>query len=153
MYTGSETPAEKAKAIDAFVNGPSRVLIMSLRSGAGVDGLQHTCSAAVIGELDWSPAVHDQFIGRLARDGQESPVVSYFLVSDEGSDPVISEVNGIKREQQDGIRNPLAADTFERLEIDPARVKRLAEHYLRKTTRKRATEAAVRSVAASGVGA
>lgn len=137
MYTGSETPAEKARAIDAFINGPSRLMIMSLRSGAGVDGLQHACSACVIGELDWSPAVHDQFIGRIARDGQESAVVAYFLVSDEGSDPVVSEVNGIKREQQDGIRNPLGADVFEHLEADPGHVKRLAEHYLRKMHQKR----------------
>lgn len=137
MYTGSETPAEKARAIDAFVNGPSRVLIMSLRSGAGVDGLQNVSSAVVIGELDWSPAVHDQLIGRLARDGQESPVVAYFLVSEEGSDPVVAEVNGIKREQQEGIRNPHSDDVFEHVEIDPARVKRLAEHYLRKQARRR----------------
>jgi superfamily II DNA or RNA helicase len=137
MYTGSETPAQKQKAIDAFVNGPSRLMIMSLRSGAGVDGLQQVCSACVIGELDWSPAVHDQFIGRIGRDGQQDPVVAYFLVSDEGSDPVIAEVNGIKREQQEGIRNPLAAESLERLEIDPERVKRLAEHYLRKMQKKR----------------
>lgn len=138
MYTGSETPAEKMKTFEAFVNGPSRLMIMSLRSGAGVDGIQDVCSAAVIGELDWSPAVHDQFIGRLARDGQESPVVAYFLVSEEGSDPVLAEVNGIKREQQEGIRNPHSEESFERMEIDPDRVKRLAEHYLRKMRQKRA---------------
>jgi SNF2 family DNA or RNA helicase len=134
LYTGSETAADKAKALETFVSGPSRVLIMSLRSGAGVDGLQHVCSAAVIGELDWSPAVHDQFIGRLARDGQPSPVVAYFLVSEEGSDPVIAEVNGIKREQQEGIRNPMATELFEELQVQPERVKRLAEHYLKKTS-------------------
>lgn len=60
LYTGSETPAQKDAAVQAFVSGESRLLIMSLRSGAGVDGLQHCCSTMVFGELDWSPGVHEQ---------------------------------------------------------------------------------------------
>jgi superfamily II DNA or RNA helicase len=106
MYTGSESPTQKEKALKAFTDGDSRVLIMSLRSGAGVDGLQHVCSLGVFGELDWSPAIHDQCIGRLARDGQEAAVAAYFLVSDQGSDPVVSEVLELKRQQSEAIRDP-----------------------------------------------
>src|SRR5579884_3848269 len=43
---------------------------MSLRSGAGLDGLQEDCTVGVFGELDWSPEQHRQCIGRLDRDGQ-----------------------------------------------------------------------------------
>jgi superfamily II DNA or RNA helicase len=61
MYTGSESPAAKQRAKDAFLDDDDcRVFVMSLRSGAGLDGLQQACSVAVFGELDWSPAMHDQ---------------------------------------------------------------------------------------------
>lgn len=112
LYTGRETPAKKQTAFEAFtrpLDSPgftSRVLIMSLRAGAGLDGLQDHASVVVFGELDWSPATHDQCIGRLARDGQEATVAAYYLVAAEGSDPTISEVLQLKRQQAEPIRNP-----------------------------------------------
>jgi SNF2 family DNA or RNA helicase len=106
LYTGTETTNQKAAAAEAFTNGDARVLIMSLRAGAGLDGLQHCSSVVVFGELDWSPEMHNQCIGRLARDGQENSVVAYFLVSNEGSDPVMSEVLELKRQQAEPIRDP-----------------------------------------------
>jgi superfamily II DNA or RNA helicase len=87
MYTGSESPDQKQKALDEFTNGSSRILMMSLRSGAGVDGLQKVCSVAVFGELDWSPQVHD----------------AYFLHSSEGSDPPILEALDVKRNQAEPL--------------------------------------------------
>lgn len=105
-YTGTESTTQKEKAAAAFLDGTARVLIMSLRSGAGLDGLQTRSSVLVFGELDWSPATHDQCIGRLARDGQEATVAAYYLVAEEGSDPVISEVLQLKRQQAEPIRNP-----------------------------------------------
>jgi CO dehydrogenase/acetyl-CoA synthase gamma subunit (corrinoid Fe-S protein) len=67
MYTGTESPAEKEKSKMAFVNGETNLFIISLRSGIGLDGLQQRCSTVVIGELDHSPKVHDQLIGRADR--------------------------------------------------------------------------------------
>lgn len=109
MYTGSESPAAKQRAKEAFVDGDSRVLVMSLRSGAGVDGLQEACHVAVFGELDWSPAVHRQAIGRLDRPGQTEQVLAYFLTSEEGADPTMIEVLGTKRMQADPFVDPDAA--------------------------------------------
>lgn len=108
MYTGSESPMQKARTEDRFVNDPScRVMIMSLRSGAGVDGLQKVSRTAVFGELDWSPQVHAQGIGRLRRDGMgDDPVVAYFLTSDQGSDLPIMDVLQVKRQQGE----PLTTD-------------------------------------------
>lgn len=83
----------------------------------------------VCGELDWSPAVHEQAIGRVHRDGQGDPVVAYFLVSDEGSDPVVLDVLGLKRGQLEGIRDP-AGEILESRRLDAVRV--LAESYLRR---------------------
>lgn len=109
MYTGSESPNQKDEAKRRFVSGETPILIMSLRSGAGLDGLQGTCRTVVFGELDWSPAVHEQAIGRVHRDGQGDPVCAYFLVADSGSDPVVADVLGMKQGQIAGIRDPYAA--------------------------------------------
>jgi superfamily II DNA or RNA helicase len=126
LYTGTESPIEKQTAADKFMTGASRVMLMSLRAGAGLDGLQNRCSVAVIGELDWSPEVHKQFIGRLARDGQESTVAAYYLVTDAGSDPVISDVLQLKRQQAEPIRDP-DAPLYQQAVDTSDRIRRLAQ--------------------------
>jgi hypothetical protein len=137
LYTGSESPAAKDKARDRFINDKDcRVLIMSLRSGAGLDGLQEACRVAVFGELDWSPAMHDQCLGRLHREGQADPVVGYFLTCDYGSDPTVMEVLGVKRGQSEPLRDP-DVQLFEQMEPDGDRVRRLAEALLAKAKRGR----------------
>lgn len=103
FITGSETPAQKEAAKTAFMDGNIDVLILSLRSGAGIDGLQHVCHNVVFGELDWSPHVHDQIIGRLDRPGQQHPVQAYYLNVDDGSDPFIINLLGVKRNQHDAL--------------------------------------------------
>lgn len=129
MFTGSETAAQKQASKDRFEKGETQVMLMSLRAGAGVDGLQNVCRTVVFAELDWSAGVHEQCVGRIYRDGQPDPVVAYFLVADEGADPVIAERLGLKREQCDGIRDP-QHDVVEEFQSDPGRAKALAEHYL-----------------------
>lgn len=105
-FTGEETPNQKEAARLRFTSGDAQVMIMSLRAGAGLDGLQMCCRTVVFGELDWSPAVHEQATGRVFRDGQKDPVVAYYLVSDQGSDPVVQSALGVKRMQLEGVRNP-----------------------------------------------
>lgn len=109
MYTGSESQGQKRKAKEAFLSGETLLMIMSLRSGAGLDGLQHVAAHAVYGELDWSPQVHTQFTGRLRRRGQLRPVTAHFLHVDGGSDPVVMSTLGLKASQSHGILNPFAA--------------------------------------------
>lgn len=127
LYTGSESAAAKEAAVEKFVRGESNLLIVSLRSGAGLDGLQFRCRTPVFGELDWSYSVHEQCIGRVFRDGQPDPVTAYFLVSEEGADPLMTEVLGLKREQLDGIRGmkPIQQRTD-----NGESVKRLAQQWL-----------------------
>jgi SNF2 family DNA or RNA helicase len=109
----------------------TRLLVVSLRSGAGLDGLQEAAHVAVFGELDWSPGMHDQCIGRLHRDGQDEAVVAYFLVSDQGADPVMAEVLNLKRQQSEPIRDP-DAELFEQAEDTRDRVRRLATDLLKR---------------------
>jgi hypothetical protein len=135
MYTGSETAVQKERSRDAFVKGDSRVLLMSLRSGAGLDGLQHACRTVVHGELDWSPKVHHQCDGRVHRDQQEHPVVSYYLYADHGSDPIMLDVLGVKRQQADGITDPNAPLVEAVQQVDPGHIRRLAEEYLKQQGR------------------
>lgn len=131
LYTGSETTAAKEASIARFTSNDTPILIMSLRSGAGVDGLQHHCRTVVFGELDWSPGVLEQCIGRVHRDGQRDPVVAYYLLSEHGADPIMSDVLGVKRQQIEGLRDPRGA-SFEELQVDENHVKKLAAAYLSK---------------------
>jgi len=128
MYTGSETAAEKGRAASRFLNGETDVLIMSLRSGAGLDGLQRRSSTMVFGELDWSPGVHHQCIGRLDREGQTAPVTAIFLVTDDGSDPPMMEVLGLKASEASRIVDPHLGVTA--VHSDYSHVKRLVQRYL-----------------------
>jgi SNF2 family DNA or RNA helicase len=133
LYTGSESENQKEAAKKAFCNGETNLLVISLRSGAGLDGLQYSgCRTVVFGELDWSPAVHEQSAGRVHRDGQDDAVVAYYLISDSGADPIIADVLGVKRAQLEGIRDPDGPTGLERLDVGGAHIKRLAEELLRK---------------------
>lgn len=125
MYTGTESRAAKRRAKEDFVSGKSPLMLISLRSGAGLDGLQHQCRDVVIGELDWSPMIHKQLIGRLRRNGQIHQVNAHFMIANGGSDPLMVEVLGLKSSQSQGIMDPFLAPQ-ETLN-DESRMKRLAE--------------------------
>jgi SNF2 family DNA or RNA helicase len=129
LYTGSESPTQKEANKNKFLRGESKLMIISLRAGAGMDGLQDICHCCVFGELDWSPGVHEQCIGRIHRDGQDDPVLVYYLLADDGSDPVMSEVLGVKKQQIEGVRDP-NQDLVTKLQTDGDHIKRLAEKFL-----------------------
>jgi hypothetical protein len=84
----------------------SELLIMSLRSAAGIDGLQHRCSPVAFGDLDWTPGVHHQSNERVSRDGQTQLVMALFWVCDDGSDPPMMEVLGIKASDAAQVIDP-----------------------------------------------
>lgn len=130
MYTGSETPAAKERAKQACLAGEVSLLILSLRSGAGLDGLQDHFATVVFGELDWSPGIHHQVIGRLDRDRCESlkRVNAIFLVTDDGSDPPMMEVLGLKASQAEQVVDPLAP--VKSVHSDMSAIRMLAARYL-----------------------
>jgi len=128
MYTGSETASQKEAAKARFLDGETDLLIMSLRSGAGVDGLQFRCATGIFGELDWSPGIHQQCIWRLDREGQTNPVTAFFLVTDDGSDPPMMDVLGIKASEAQHIVDPYLG--VEVKENDTSHLRKLVERYL-----------------------
>ncbi|MEZ0262040.1 MAG: SNF2-related protein [Alphaproteobacteria bacterium] len=128
MYTGSETAAQKDREKKRFIQGEAKILIMSLRSGAGIDDLQHVCSTGIFGELDWSPGIHQQCIWRLDREGQKNPVTAFFLVSDDGSDPPMMDVLGLKASEANQIIDPHLGVQVN--DNDTSNMRRLVERYL-----------------------
>lgn len=130
LYTGSETALEKAAAKRAFMSGETDCIIMSLRSGAGLDGLQHRCATVVHGELDWSREVHKQLAGRLRPHARPDPITEIYIVADGGSDPLIASVQGLKASQAFGIIDP--GRGVQNVTSDDSRIKALAKMYLEK---------------------
>jgi hypothetical protein len=129
LYTGSESPKQKDTAKRAFIDGETDLMIISLRSGAGLDGLQKRCSTVVIGELDWSPQVIEQLLGRVDRPGQTAEqITAIFLYTNEGSDPPIMTVNAIKRDQARGVTDPGLG--VQSVFTDVERIKLLARQFL-----------------------
>lgn len=136
LYTGSETAAGKKRSFEAFTQGRSRVMFISLRSGAGIDGLQQHCRDVVFGELDWSPQVHYQVIRRLRRPGMPTwaapgvpwEVTAHYVHTNGGSDPVLLETLGVKADQSRGINDPGVAPKAKY--SDDSRIKRLAQYVL-----------------------
>jgi SWI/SNF-related matrix-associated actin-dependent regulator of chromatin subfamily A-like protein 1 len=103
FVTGEETANEKERAKEAFINGRTNLIIISLRAAAGIDGLQNRSNLTVFGELDWSPGIHSQCEDRVHRMGQMQSVMSYYLVSSGGSDEQMLEALGLKTAQIKGI--------------------------------------------------
>lgn len=130
FYTGQETPATKREHEEAFVSGDARLLIMSVRAGIGLDGLQGVCRTMVVGEFDWSPAVHEQNEGRLDRPGQTHPVFAYYCHVLEGSDPDVIALLRDKRKQSAGVLSN-EGEMFANIG-DKRHVRELALRYLKK---------------------
>lgn len=130
MYTGSESAKEKDEAVKSFVEGDSKVFIISLRSGSGLDGLQKVCSTVVFGELDWSPHVMDQVVARLDRDGQTQHVQAYYLTIADGADPFMIQVLSSKRSQHDGLIEGKQSEVEVIKTVDSNRVRDMAKAYL-----------------------
>jgi hypothetical protein len=53
----------------------------------------------------------------------------HYLISEDGSDPIIADILGIKRGQIEGVVNP-DGDLIEKSEVEPGYIKRLAGDYL-----------------------
>ena len=97
FITGRETDRQKDEAAQAFMEGKTDLLCVSLRSASGLNLQRATC--VVFGELDWSPAVHSQAEDRAHRIGQTDSLLCYYLVPPKGSDRDMQDALGLKVSQ------------------------------------------------------
>ncbi|NYF36323.1 hypothetical protein [Stenotrophomonas sp. JAI102] len=54
--------------------------------------------------------------------------MAYFLLSDSGRDPIVSDVLGVKREQIEGVRSP-GEHLVERLDVGESKLRSLAQQF------------------------
>lgn len=102
--TGRESSAQKDAAVRGFSKGDADCILLSLRSTAGIDGLQERGTCVVFAELDWSPAIHAQCRDRLHRHGVKAEsVLAYFMISSTSYDVIVQEKLGLKIGQITGL--------------------------------------------------
>lgn len=105
FITGKETATQKDNAVESFKSKRTNLCCVSLRSAAGIDGLQ-SATCATFGELDWSPAIHSQAEDRIQRigvDENQDSILCYYLVCESGTDEAIQEALGLKVSQFIGL--------------------------------------------------
>lgn len=119
---GGEASLPRADKVNGFGLSPrgDRERVWCLTNEIGTLVTRRNGRVAIVGNC----------LGRVYRDGQPDPVMAYYLVADSGSDPVVADVLGLKKAQSDAVRDPSAA-LIQASQSDPARVKRLAEDFLR----------------------
>jgi superfamily II DNA or RNA helicase len=101
--TGRQTTGGKDIAQRRFEEGETNLCLIALRAATGLDGLQKRARVVVFAELDWSPAIHKQAEDRAHRMGQQDSVLSYFLVTDLGTDPDMMAALQLKESQFTGL--------------------------------------------------
>lgn len=97
IISGRQNQNKKDESQKAFMNGETDIIIVSLRSGIGLNLQRANC--VVFGELDWSPAVHSQCEDRAHRIGVKDSVLCYYLTCDAGTDHDMMETLGLKTSQ------------------------------------------------------
>jgi hypothetical protein len=72
----------------------------------------------------------DQCECRVFRDGQPNPVMAFYLVTNDGSDPVVLDTLGMKNAQSTGIRD-LKTEAMD-LKGSEEHIRKLATDWLRR---------------------
>ena len=89
---------DRQSKIKSFSDSNTPVMILStLASGEGLDGLQHLCSDMIMLERQWNPANEEQTEGRLARIGQTKPVNFIYMIVSGTIDEYFTELVEQKR--------------------------------------------------------
>lgn len=81
--TGRQYQKEKQASIDSFAkNSKTNVVICSIKAaGAGVDGLQKSCSNVLFIEEPWTAADRDQAESRVHRNGLKDGATMYHMLA------------------------------------------------------------------------
>jgi SNF2 family DNA or RNA helicase len=97
FFTGHESQKRRThNLVDFHDDAATRVLYATDAGGVGLN-LQRAASAVINVEMPWNPAVVEQRIGRVYRNGQTSPVDAFHVVAAGGIEAHIHDVVGDKR--------------------------------------------------------
>jgi len=113
MISGRQNAKVKDWAQEAFMNGDTDLIIVSLRSGLGLNLQRARC--VVFGEMDWSPAIHSQCEDRAHRLGVKDSVLCYYLVCKAGTDFEMLDTLGLKTSQFVGIMGDRPEDDHDKM--------------------------------------
>jgi superfamily II DNA or RNA helicase len=117
---GDQTPKNRQKNIDAFVNDPEvSVAVCSLLT-AGVGLNLQVASNVVLAELSWTNAEQTQAIDRVHRIGQEEPVTAWRIIAAQTIDTRIADLidakAGLAAKALDGSDEELSSSADLQLE-------------------------------------
>jgi SNF2 family DNA or RNA helicase len=97
FFTGKERGQRRTHNLVDFHDDPqARVFLATDAGGVGLN-LQHAAAACINVELPWNPAVLEQRVGRIHRNGQARPVDVFHVVSEGGIEARICDLVGDKR--------------------------------------------------------
>jgi SNF2 family DNA or RNA helicase len=125
--------SDKDANLKRYINGKTDLMMLSLRSAAGMDGLQHRATCCVFAELDWAPAVHSQAETRIARIGVDKTmgeIPSFYCVARTGYDEIMLDVLGLKTGQFVGLMGDEPEDLQEQKAAEQkaaSRIRRLID--------------------------
>jgi superfamily II DNA or RNA helicase len=89
---GDQTPKERQRNIDAFVNDPDVAIAVCSLTAAGVGLNLQVASNVVLAELSWTNAEQTQAIDRVHRIGQTEPVTAWRIIATQTIDAKIAEL-------------------------------------------------------------
>jgi SNF2 family DNA or RNA helicase len=89
---GDQTPSQRQKNIDAFVNDPDVAVAVCSLTAAGVGLNLQVASNIVLAELSWTDAEQTQAIDRSHRIGQTEPVTAWRIIAAQTLDARIAEL-------------------------------------------------------------
>jgi hypothetical protein len=113
MISGRQNAKVKDLSQEAFMDGDTDLIIVSLRSGLGLNLQRARC--VVFGEMDWSPAIHSQCEDRAHRLGVKDSVLCYYLVCKAGTDFEMLDTLGLKTSQFVGIMGDRPEDEHDKM--------------------------------------
>lgn len=128
FFSGQERTKRRTQNLVDFHDDPAaRILFATDAGGVGLN-LQHASSVVINIEPAWNPAVLEQRIGRVHRNGQVRPVEVFHLLTDGGIEARVRELVGNKRALFDGLFDGTAdAVSFERSGTFLERLQRVSE--------------------------
>jgi hypothetical protein len=117
---GDQTPKQRAKAIDDFVNDPEVAVVVCSLTAAGVGLNLQVASNLVLAELSWTDAEQTQAIDRIHRIGQDEPVTAWRIIAAQTIDTRVAELidskAGLAARALDGSEEDISSSVDVQLE-------------------------------------